>query len=82
MNSRKMSTRYFDGRTGAELPGKTQAFDRVKQFADQCRNSGKKSVVFLGENHEDPSAHEHELELAKHLLNKARLFTFESSRPG
>jgi len=67
---RKMSSRYFDGRTGTEFREKAEAFDRVQQFTEHARNSGKKSAIFLGENHEDPSAHEHELELVKHLLNK------------
>lgn len=74
---RKMSTRYFDGRTGAEVQDKAEAFGRVKQFTEQARTSGKKSIVFVGENHEDPSAHEHELELVKHLLNEDSALSLE-----
>lgn len=61
-------TKYFDGRTGAEIHGgQSEVFDRVKSFVDQCRKEGKKSVVLVGENHDDPTAQEHELDLLKCL---------------
>ena len=43
-------------------------------FADKAHADGKKSVVFVGENHEDPGAHNIELDLAKKLLHQVILF--------
>lgn len=62
------SLRYFDGRTGTEIPDRDSAFQKVEQFVASAGASGKKAVVFVGENHEDPSAHETELDLARRLL--------------
>ena len=45
-----------------------QQFWSFQAFADKAHADGKKSVVFVGENHEDPGAHKIELDLAKKLL--------------
>jgi len=70
--SRAMATncKYFDGRTGASIDNQAQVLDRVKSFVEKCRREGKKSVIFVGENHDDPTAHEHELELLKSLTSR------------
>jgi len=60
--------RFYDGRTGSEFNDQESAFNFVKAFADKAHADGKKSVVFVGENHEDPGAHKIELDLAKKLL--------------
>ena len=63
-----MSTvKYFEGKTGAPIQNQTLVLDRIKTFAQTCKENGKKSVVFIGENHEDPTAHEHQLDILKVL---------------
>jgi len=62
--------KYFDGKTGQPIDNQTGVFDRVQSFVDRCRDQGKKAVIFIGENHDDPTAHEHELALLKNLFEK------------
>ena len=70
MSSQSYSTKFepkFFSQTG-QSSSEEEFFENVSEFVRNVKISGNKGVLFIGENHQDPSAHQLELKILEKVF--------------
>jgi hypothetical protein len=68
--STKFEPKFFSG-TG-QSSTEDDFFEKVSEFVQNIKTSGNKGVLFVGENHQDPSAHQLELKILEKVFEVSK----------